>query len=146
MPIQLHLNVSYVFHVYSSTLVFQYNSSTNQPYSMAHMSHVIDINEIPSSFTITCWNCRGLLACGSSIQLYLYDHRPSILIIIEPLLSKKSHPDFPSSLIITLSWSNTHLSSTMVGLSYTSTIALHTHSTSPLTSLPLLPPLLQCSI
>ena len=63
---------------------------------MSHLTCSLDINAMPSSFTVTCWNARGLLACRSNIVLYLYQHRPSILIILEPLVHLRSHPDFPS--------------------------------------------------
>ena len=63
---------------------------------MSYMTCALDINAMPPSFTVTCWNARGLLACTSNIVLYLYHHRPAILIIIEPLIHQQSHSKFPS--------------------------------------------------
>jgi hypothetical protein len=48
-----------------------------------------------SSFSIVCWNACGLLTRSSDIILYLHDHQPAILIIIEPLVTHLSHPAFP---------------------------------------------------
>ena len=56
---------------------------------MSYMTCALDINAMPPSFTVTCWNARGLLACTSNIVLYLYQHRPAILIIIEPLIHQQ---------------------------------------------------------
>lgn len=62
---------------------------------MSNIASPSEINATPPHFTITSWNCRGLLANSSSIQLFLYYRRPAILIISEPLVSNKPNPNFP---------------------------------------------------
>ena len=50
----------------------------------------------PYPFTICSWNACSLLARAPSIQLFLHEHHPSILIIIEPMINSPDQiPSFP---------------------------------------------------
>src|SRR5690349_8236694 len=50
----------------------------------------------PYPFTICSWNACSLLARAPSTQLFLHEQRPSILIIIEPMISSPDQiPSFP---------------------------------------------------
>ena len=46
---------------------------------------------LPYPFTIYSWNAFSLLARAPSIQLFLTQHQPSILIIIEPMIHDATH-------------------------------------------------------
>ena len=46
---------------------------------------------LPYPFTIYSWNACSLLARAPSIQLFLTQHQPSILIIIEPMIHDTTH-------------------------------------------------------
>jgi hypothetical protein len=61
----------------------------------AHGGVPMSMSSLSSSFSIVCWNACGLLTRSADIILYLEQHRPSILIIIEPLVTHISHPGFP---------------------------------------------------
>ena len=82
--------------MYSLHYIQYFNSSMRIRHDMSHMTCTLDVDAMPTSFTVTCWNARGLLACTSDITLYLYQHRPAILIIVEPLVLQRSHADIPS--------------------------------------------------
>ena len=86
---------------------------------------------IPSPFSVCSWNACSLLARAPSVQLFLLQHRPSILIIIEPMITDASRiPSFPYYSAVHIPHPSHHTHGGLV-LYMHSSITYQQHTTAP---------------
>ena len=90
---------------------------------------------IPSPFTVYSWNACSLLARAPSIQLFLTQQRPSILIIIEPRIPDNTNiPTVPFYQPVYIPHANQHSHGGLVIYFHTSIIYQQYIHTTPLPS------------
>ena len=107
---------------------------------MAHMSIRMPVpshsvpplsSSIPSPFTVCSWNACSLLARAPSVQLFLLQHRPSVLIIIEPMVTDITRiPSFPYYSSVYIPHHNNHTHGGLV-LYFHSSVTYQQHTASP---------------
>jgi hypothetical protein len=87
------------------------------------------LNDIPFPFTVCCWNACSLLAHAPSVQLFLLETRPCILIIIEPMVNSPDRiPSFPQYSTVYVPHTNNHPNGGLVIYFHTS-IMYQQHTT-----------------
>ena len=93
-----HISVKLTTHP-ASSLSSKPSHDVMPPDNMNMSAHGVRNVRVPSSplplFSIVCWNACGLLTRSADIILYLHQQQPSILIIIEPLVTHISQQGFP---------------------------------------------------
>ena len=97
-----------------------------------HVRHPVSLSHsIPHPFTVYSWNACSLLARAPSVQLFLLHQHPSILIIIEPMITSQDQiPKVPNYQAVHIPHHSQHSHGGLVIYFHTSiTHQLHTAPT-----------------